>query len=93
MEYSWKTHGISLQQFGRHPDLLPQQFGFRPSRSTVDPLSILEHVIQKAYELQKVTLVILLDLSATFDRASSGAVLSKLTGMRVEGDIFRWLHN
>ena len=22
MENSWKTHGISLQQFGRHPDRL-----------------------------------------------------------------------
>ena len=21
MENSWKTHGISLQQFGRHPDI------------------------------------------------------------------------
>ena len=76
---------------GNH--LLPEQFGFRPCRSTVDPLSILEHTIQKAFCTQKITLVVCLDLSAAFDRAAPKAVLSKLAGMGVEGNILRWLSN
>ena len=76
-----------------HNHLLPEQFGFRTSRSTIDPLSFLEHVVQKAFRLQKITLVVFLELTAAFDRASPGAVLSKLAGMGVEGNIFRWLHN
>ena len=73
--------------------LLPEQFGFRPCRSTADPLSILEHTIQKGYRTQRVTLVVFLDLSAAFDRASPKAVLLKLAGMGLEGNILRWLHN
>ena len=86
---SWRVQWYL--ETGSH--LLPEQFGFRPCRSTVDPLSILEHTIQKSFRTQKITLVVFLDLSAAFDRAAPKAVLTKLAGMGVEGNILRWLYN
>ena len=48
---------------------------------------------KKPLDCNKITLVVFLDLTAAFDKASPRAVSSKLAGMGVEGNIFRWLHN
>ena len=72
--------------------LLPQQFGFRQMRSTIDALMILEHVIQKSFRTEKISLVVFLDLKAAFDRASSKAIILKLAKIRLTGDLLKWLN-
>ena len=71
--------------------LLPYQFGFRSGKSLLDPLAILEHEIQMSYRTQKVTIVVLLDLAAAFDKADVMAILYKLDKNGVKGKLLAWL--
>ena len=75
-----------------HDSLLPQQFGFRPMKSTIDALIILEHAIQKSFRTEKITLVVFLDLKAAFDRASPKAIIFKLAKIGLTGDLLKWLN-
>ena len=73
--------------------LLPNQFGFRNGRSTLDPLTILEHEIQMGFRTRQVTIVVTLDLSAAFDRADILSIIYKLCSRGLRGNLLRWLHS
>ena len=61
------------------------QCGFRHNRSTLDVLLQLEHNAYKGFKEKSVTLVLFLDSSSAFDRASPTGLLYKLCilGLRV----------
>ena len=67
--------------------LLSNQFGFRNGRSTLDPLTILEHEIQMGCSTRQVTIVVTLDLSAAFDKAEILSVIYKLCSRGLRGNL------
>ena len=73
--------------------LLPNQFGFRNGRSTLDPLTILEHEIQMGFRTGQVTIVVTHDLSAAFDRADILSIIYKLCSRGLKGNLLRWHHS
>ena len=67
--------------------LLPYQFGFRRGKSTLAPPAIFEHEIQMSFRTQKLTIVVLLDLTSAFDKADVMAILYKLATNGMKGKV------
>ena len=66
------------------------QCGFRHNRSTMDILLQLEHNVYKEFKENKVTLVLFLDLSSAFDRASPTGILHKLCILCLRGNCLQY---
>ena len=66
------------------------QFGFRPNRSTLDPLLLMEHDIQNALRCQEVVLVVFFDIEKAFDSVPHQTILSKMTKLGITGNLFNW---
>ncbi len=81
-----------LSWFLENKNLLPSnQFGFRKRRSTLEPLIILEHNIQKTLRTKKVLIAVFFDVEKAFDRASRIAILTKMLNLGIRGRMFSWI--
>lgn len=63
--------------------LPPTQFGFRPHRSTQDPLLKLTTDVTKSFNLNKCTLAIFLDIKQAFDKVWHAGLIHKIRGLGV----------
>ena len=66
------------------------QCGFRHNRSTLNVLLQLEHNVYKGFKEKSVTLVLFLDLSGAFDRASPTCILYKLCLLGLRGNCLHY---
>ena len=75
----------------------PTQHGFRPGRSTEDPLVSLDHQIRSTLVNKQVTVAVFFDLKNAFDTINHEHVLYKLSKAGVKGNMLNWikefLHN
>ena len=71
--------------------LAAQQSGFRKDKSTMDVLLQLEHNIRKAMQEGQHLLVVYIDLTSAFDKASLQGLLYKLAEVGLRGRILAWL--
>ena len=83
-----------LAWFIEHKHILPpNMFGFRPHRSTLDALLLLENLIQEGYNHKQFTLVAFLDLKGAFDTASHNAIIVKLARLGLFGPPLQWFQS
>ena len=71
--------------------LSPQQFGFRPGRSTSDLLLLLSQEWQDSLDEGRDTLVVALDIAGAFDRVWHSGLLAKLRAKGVAGSLLTLL--
>ena len=69
------------------------QSGFRPGRSTEDPLVCLDHQIRSTLVNRKVTIAVFFDLKNAFDTINHDHILYKLTKAGVQGNMLRWIQD
>ena len=77
--------------------IVPEQAGFRRYRSTEDQTTHLAQVIEDAFQAQKVTLAVFIDLQKAFDKVWKDGLLVKLLRNGIRGNMYQWtksyLHN
>ena len=73
--------------------LSPHQFGFRPGRSTIDPIAALTTDILNGYKTKKTTTAVFFDFEKAFDTISRNTIVSNLKEMGVDGNILKFIHN
>ena len=77
--------------------IAPEQAGFRQYRSTEDQTTHLSQVIEDAFQAQKVTLAVFIDLQKAFDKVWKDGLLVKLLRSGIRGNMYQWtksyLHN
>nr|KAG5700822.1 hypothetical protein BaRGS_024208 [Batillaria attramentaria] len=77
--------------------ITPEQAGFRRYRSTEDQTTHLAQVIEDAFQAQKMTLGVFIDLQKAFDKVWKDGLLVKLLRSGIHGNMYRWtksyLHN
>ena len=75
----------------------PTQYGFRPGRSTEDPLVNFDNQIRSSLVNRKVTVAVFFDLKNAFDTINHDHILLKLTKAGIKGNMLSWiqefLHN
>ena len=64
------------------------QYGFRPSRSTADLLTVVSDRIARAFNRSGATRAVALDISKAFDRVWHAGLLHKLKSYGISGQIF-----
>ena len=64
------------------------QYGFRSSRSTADPLTVVSDKIARAFNRSRTTRAVALDISKTFVRVWHAGRLQKRTSYEMSGQIF-----
>ena len=65
-----------LQWYMEQNNLLTShQFGFRPARSTVDPLILIGHEIQMVFRKKATALMVCFDIISAFDWAAPSPIL------------------
>ena len=64
------------------------QYGFRPSQSTTDLLTVVSDRIAKALNRSGATQAVALDISKAFDRVCHAGLLHKLKSYGISGQIF-----
>ena len=64
------------------------QYGFRPSRSTADLLTVVSDRIARAFNRSSATQAVALDISKAFDRVWHAGLLHKLKSYGISGKIF-----
>ena len=64
------------------------QYGFRPSRSTADLLTVVSDRIARAFNRSGVTRAVTLDISKAFNRVWHAGLLHKLKSYVISGQIF-----
>ena len=69
----------------------PTQYGFRPGRSTEDPLIKIEHQIRATLVNRKVSVAVFFDLRNAFDTISHDHTLYKLAKVGITGDMLKWI--
>ena len=70
-----------------HNLLSPVQFGFRKSRSTLDPLLRLSNQIQQGFANQCQTIGVFFDLEKAYDTTWHHGVIKQLQNMEVKGNM------
>ena len=70
-----------------HNLLSPVQFGFRKSRSTLDPLLRLSNQIQQGFVNQCQTIGVFFDLEKAYDTTWRHGVIKQLQNMEVKGNM------
>ena len=63
----------------------PTQYGFRPGRSTEDPLVKVDHQIRASLVNRKITIAVFFDLKSAFDTINHGHILYKLSNLGSPG--------
>ena len=76
-----------------HNCFLNCQSGFRPSRSTLDVLHLVENTIKNSFASKLYTAVVYIDLKGAFDCVWHIGLLYKLCKIGVTGSILLWLQN
>ncbi len=86
---------VVLQQVSPHLAglLPPEQFGFRPRRSTAAAIAFAHGSWAAARAEGKIVAVAGYDLSSAFDTIDVGMVSNKLNGFGVRGEENRWFYN
>ena len=74
-----------LEKCGLFSDI---QYGFRSSRSTADPLTVVSDRIARAFNKSGATRDVPLDKSKAFDRVWHAGLVHKLTSYGISGQIF-----
>ena len=64
------------------------QYGFRPSRSTADLLTVVSDRIARAFNRSGATRAVALDISKAFDRVWHAGLLHKRKSYGISGQIF-----
>lgn len=82
-----------MTYFEENSILIPNQFGFRPKRSTVDQLLQTYETITNWYDQGKVVDLVLFDYSKAFDRVNHGLLLKKLKLLGVAGCLLGWMES
>ena len=73
--------------------LSPQQFGFRPGRTTIDPIAALTTDILNGFKERKTTTAVFFDLEKAFDTISRKTIISNLKEFGVTGKMLSFIHN
>ena len=73
--------------------LSPQQYGFRPGRTTIDPIAALTTDILNGFKEKKTTTAVFFDFEKAFDTISRNTIISNLKEMGVNGNILKFIHN
>ncbi|XP_042888110.1 uncharacterized protein LOC122263640 [Penaeus japonicus] len=69
------------------------QTGFRPGKSTIDALQIINLIITKALKEKKFILVACLVLEKAFDSANHEAIIKKAAKIGIIGNPLKWINN
>ena len=69
----------------------PTQSGFRPGKSTEDPLVKIEHKIRSTLVNRKISVAVFFDLKSAFDTISHEHILYKLAKAGVTGNMLCWI--
>ena len=77
----------------KHDILTPQQFGFRPKRSTYMAINQLYSNIAEKLDTKQHTVGIFLDLSKAFDTINHSILLNKLYSYGIRGLANDWIRN
>ena len=64
------------------------QYGFRPSQSTADLLTVVSDRIARAFNRSGATRAVALDISKAFDRVWHAGLLHKLKSYGISGQVF-----
>ena len=73
-------------------NLLDQnQFGFRPGRSTVDAILRLTEAIYAGFHNKKVTVAVMVDFEAAFDRIPPGSLILQAMKIGIKGRMLRFI--
>ena len=80
-----------MKYLNAHSLLNDVQYGFRPSRSTADILTVISHRISEALDSSFDGRVIALDISKAFDQVWHRGLLCKLTGYGISGKLYSTL--
>ena len=73
--------------------LSPQQYGFRPGRSTIDPIAALTTDILNGFKERKTTTAVFFDFEKAFDTISRQTIISNLKEIGVTGNMLNFIHN
>ena len=73
--------------------LSPQQFGFRPGRSTIEPIAALTTDILNGFKERKTTTAVFFDFEKAFDTISRHTIISNLKEIGVTGNMLKFIHN
>ena len=65
-----------------------RQFGFRKSRSTLDPLLLITREIQNAFAVRNQTIAVFFDLEKAYDTTWRGGILMQLAEWGIGGNMF-----
>lgn len=73
--------------------LSPFQFGFRKTRSTLDPLLRLSNQIQQGFAKQSQTIGVFFDLEKAYDTTWHYGIIKKLYKMGIKGKMIRFINS
>ncbi len=76
-----------------HNLITPQQFGFRPSHSTVHPMTLLLNKVTAALNDKKHSIIIFCDIKKAFDTCNHNILLSKLSKLGIRGVELEWFRS
>ena len=71
----------------------PQQFGFRPKRSTIEPISQLTTEVLNGFTRKRNTIAVLFDIEKAFDTIDTNKVLANLNNMGINGHMLTFIDN
>jgi hypothetical protein len=76
-----------------HNLITPQQFSFRPSHSTVHPITLLLNKVTAALNEKKHLIIIFCDIKKAFDTCNHTILLSKLSKLGICGAELEWFRS
>jgi len=81
-------HHLEIKQL-----LSPNQYGFRPSRSTEDIISLVTNKVNAAVHNKEICLILYIDLKGAFDKVWRQGALLKMAKLGVHGNVLSWLRS
>ena len=72
---------------------MPQQFGFRENRSTIEPIAQLTTQILNGFINKQITIAISFDIEKAFDTINQELIIENLYNMGINGNMLKFIEN